>query len=186
MAVSQINGASIETGSVLTADLADGAVTNAKLANGYPNQDVVEPVSVNSQTFGGTNVYYNLGSIVIPSAGVWRIFADLRWGGPSGNAFFRTQLSTTTGSAGVFTRSRMQFEQPVANSGNFNISLHSEWFVTFGTGISYPYTVYLGGFQANASTALFLNSDDNGRNILCAQKIASTTSTGSTPVQLGS
>jgi len=186
MPISQIVTNSIANDAVVTADSANGAVTNAKLVNGYPNQDVVEPVSVGVQNFGGTNVYYNLGSIVIPSAGVWRIFADLRWGGPSGNAFFRTQLSTTTGNAGVFSRSRLQFEQFVANAGNFNLSLHSEWFVTFGTGISYPYTVYLGGVQANASTALFLQNDDNGRNILCAQKVASTTSTGSTPVQLGS
>lgn len=171
---------------IITSSIQDASVTNPKLVNGYPNQDVVTPVDLGYQAFGGANVYYNLGSIVIPSAGVWRIFTDLRWGGPSGSAFLRTQLSTTTGSAGVFTNSRMQFEQFVANSGNFNISIHSEWFVTFGTGVTYPYTLYLGGFQANASTALFLQTDNNGKNILCAQKIASTTSTGATPVQLGS
>lgn len=166
--------------------LLDASVTNAKLVNGYPNLDVVAPTSLPVTNGGSANTWYNIGSIQIPSAGVWRIFANLRWADPSAGAYVRVNLATGTTAGSVFSTARMQFEQLQATAGNLNIGVGSEWYVTFGTGITYPYSLYIGFQQGNGAGAIFLQNDVNGISVMGANKIASTTSTGSSPVQLGS
>lgn len=173
------------SGQVATAGVQDAAITNAKLVNGYPNQDIVSPVNLGVTNMGSANTYYNLGSISIPSAGVWRIWSSMRWGSQSANCFIRCQLSSTTGNGGVFVYPRMQFENIQASSGNMNLECAAEWIVTFGTGITYPYTVYFGAFEGNSGGTVFLQNDSNGYNQLGAIKIASTTSSASTPAQVG-
>jgi hypothetical protein len=185
MALTQKQQAMLADG-ILTADaagrlkMADNFVNTAKVLDGS-----ITNVNIGSANFGSANTYYNLGSIVIPSAGVWRINAHLRWGSPSVNMFMRAQLSTTTGNGGVFVNPRMQFENLQASSGNINISLSSEWIIQMGTGITFPYTIYLGAFQGNNSGSIFLANDVNGYNELAATKLASTSSTASSPVQVG-
>jgi hypothetical protein len=168
-----------------TAGLVDASVTNAKLANGYPNQDYATPVGLSYQNLGTGNTSYNLGSISIPSAGIWRVYTHCRWGSPSVNMFVWTKLSTSTSSAGNFTNARMNMENVQASSGNYNMGMFSEWLIQMGTGISYPYTLYLNAQQGNNSGTVFLQNDLNGYNTFAAIKIASTTSTASAPSQVG-
>lgn len=174
---SQIADSSISTGKIV-----DAAVTNAKLVNGYPNLDYVTPVNMAYQNMGTSGTQYNLGSISIPSAGDWIVKTHCRWGFTTYSGFLRTYLSTTTGSAGAFTIQRMQWERITASGGN--LGLFTDWHIRIGTGATFPYTIYLIAHQEGSGTS-FLQQDSNGYNTLGAIKIASTTSTGSTPVQIG-
>jgi hypothetical protein len=169
-----------------TAGLLDASVTNAKLANGYPNQDYVSPVSLPVTNGGTANTYYNISSISIPSAGLWRIWTNIRWASASISCFVRLNLSSSTSSGGILGSGRMQIENMQASTSNLNVGIASEWYFTFGTGITYPYTLYLGFFQGNTSGNVFLQNDSNGISVASAMKFASTTSTGSAPVQIGS
>ena len=173
------------SGGWVPAALNNGVVTNAMLANGYPDQTYVTPVGLSYQLLGSANTSYNIGSISIPSAGVWRIYTHCRWASASVNAFIRLNLSTSSASAGNFSNARMQFENLQASSGQINIGLMSEWLVQFGTGITYPYTLYLNAFQGNNAGTMFLQNDVNGNNTFAAIKIASTSSSASTPSQIG-
>jgi len=173
------------TGISAAQTIPNATVTNAMLVNGYPNQDYVAPVNLPVTNGGSGNTYYNISSISIPSAGLWRIWTNIRWAGPTGSYFIRANISTTTGAGGIVGSGRMQFENFVSNTGNMNIGVASEWYVTFGTGITYPYTLYVGFLQGNGSAAAFLQNDSNGNSVIGAMKFASTTSTGSSPVQIG-
>jgi len=169
----------------LVSTASTGVVTNAMLANGYPDQAYVTPVNPAYQNMG-TAGYYNLSSISIPSSGDWRIYSHLRWGSGSYQGFLWIQLSTSSGSGGLFGYPKMQLERIAATSSNLNIGMHSEFIVRFGTAVTFPYTLYLLAYESSSGVgSLFLQNDNNGYNQLGATKISSTTSTASTPVQIG-
>ncbi len=170
------------TGTIVTTG-STAVVTDAMLANGYPNQAYVTPVSPAYQNMGST-AFYNLGSISIPSSGDWRVFTHLRWGFNSLAGYVNIQLSTTTGSGGLIGYPKMQFERVSSAGGNSNLGLTSEFIVRFGTAVSFPYTLYLLAYEQGTGT-VFLQNDVNGPNQLGAIKLASTTSTASAPVQIG-
>jgi hypothetical protein len=174
------------TGTLIASQIANASITNAKLVNGYPDQDIVTPLNFSYQTFGTGNTFYYLGSpLAIPSAGVWRVFVNLRWGMPSVAAFLRISLGTTSSSSSIFTNARMGTES-MQGVSTMNINQGAEWIITCGTGISYPFNLTAFAFQGNNNGSFFLSTDGNGTNAFGAVKLASTTSTGSTPVQLGS
>ena len=147
------------------------------------NTDYVVPVNPAYQNFSSSGTY-NLASISIPSAGDWRIYTHLRWGANSFLGYLWIQLSNSSSAAGLFGYEKMQHEKLAAASGNLNIGLHSEFIVRFGTGCTFPYTLYILANQSSPGT-LFLQNDSNGYNQLGATKLASTTSSASTAVQIG-
>ena len=147
------------------------------------NQDYVVPVNLAYQNMSAIG-YFNLGSISIPSAGDWRIYNHLRWGSGSYTGYLWIQLSNSSSSGGMFGYAKMQLEKLQATSSNLNIGLHSEFIVRLGTGCTFPYTIYVFAYQSTTGT-LFLQNDSNGYNQLGATKLASTTSSANTAVQIG-
>jgi len=174
------------TGTLIASQIADTSITNAKLVNGYPNQDYVVPVGISGQNFGSGNTFYYLNALIsIPSAGVWRVWVNLRWGMPSSTAaFLYVSLGTTSSSSSIFTNARMGTES-LQGVTTMNINHGAEWYVICGTGCTFPQNITAFAFQGNNAGSFFISNDSNGYNAFGAVKIASTTSTGSNPAQTG-
>jgi hypothetical protein len=147
------------------------------------NLTYVTPVNIAYQNLSAVG-YFNLGSISIPSSGDWRIYTHLRWGSASYTGYTWIQLSNSSSSGGLFGYPKLQLEKIQATASNLNIGLHSEFIVSFGTGCTFPYTLYILAYQSLAGT-LFIQNDVNGYNQLGATKLASTASSASSPVQIG-
>jgi len=147
------------------------------------NLTYVTPVNLAYQNMSNTG-YFNLGSISIPSSGDWRIYNHLRWGSGSYTGYLWISPSTSSTSGGLFGYPKMQLEKIQATNSNLNIGLHSEFIISFGTGCTFPYTFYILAYESAGGT-VFLQNDVNGYNQLGATKLASTTSSASSPVQIG-
>jgi hypothetical protein len=181
----QISGASVIASSIPTAAIADAAITNAKLVNGYPQQDYVTgDLGAVGFTTGGSTV--SLGSIAIPSAGIWRIGSQLRlrWGS---TAYF-TKGFLSTGNAGsgeildnASNQQHRMFHERITGVTTFgNLLVCPEWFVNMPTGLTYPYTIYLNIQPQSSDTYALNNNDGNGIPTIFAHKIAATTTSGTT------
>lgn len=179
----QISSASLS--SIGTSQISDAAITNAKLAAGYPQQDYVTgDLAAVGFTTGGTNV--SLGSIAIPSAGIWRVGCQLRlrWGPTA--YFTKSFLSTGSGGSGEILDSgaaqqhRMLHERITGVTTFANLLVNPEWFVNMPTGLTYPYTIYFNISPQSSDSYALNNNDANGIPTIFAHKIATTSTSGTT------
>lgn len=126
--------------------------------------------------FTDTN-WTNLGGLSIPSAGTWRVYANLRIRESGASEYIKGGLftSATSGTGAILnngtSNERMLLERIAATSGFINMLCTPEWIVTMPTGLSYPYTIYF-QVQSSASDAQGLNNNDaNGRPVFNAMQI---------------
>jgi hypothetical protein len=149
-------------------------------------------VTVNLAAVGFTTTSWtSLGSIVIPSAGIWRVWANLRIrvsGTSAQTEFVKCSLfSSGTSGTGELLNSgvaqeRMLLEKIATISGQsfINLLCSPEWIVNMPTGQTYPYTIYL-QIQSSVADAQGLNNNDaNGVPTFNAVRIAPTATSGTT------
>lgn len=173
LAVSSIAG-----GSGITASASTGSVT-VSLNMAYT------ATTMSAIAFTDAN-WNSLGGVAIPSAGVWRVYANLRIRESGASEFIKGGLftSATSGSGAILnngtSNERMLLERVAATSGFLNMLCTPEWIVTMPTGLTYPYTIYF-QVQSSVSDAQGLNNNDaNGRPVFNAMQISATGPSGST------
>ena len=173
LAVSSIAG-----GSGITASASTGSVT-VSLNMAYT------ATTMSAIAFTDAN-WNSLGGVAIPSAGVWRVYANLRFRESGASEFIKGGLftSATSGSGAILnngtSNERMLLERVAATSGFLNMLCTPEWIVTMPTGLTYPYTIYF-QVQSSVSDAQGLNNNDaNGRPVFNAMQISATGPSGST------
>jgi hypothetical protein len=180
------NGASGSTTAITIGSTNGTTIT----LNGYTPS--LSYVTANLSAVGFTTANWtSLGSIQIPSAGIWRVWANLRIrvsGTSAQTEYVKCSLfSSGTSGTGELLNSgvaqeRMLLEKIAAISGQsfINLLCAPEWIVNMPTGQSYPYTIYL-QIQSSVADAQGLNNNDaNGVPTFNAYKIAPTATSGTT------
>lgn len=181
----QLPTGNIQDDAIVSTKILANSITNAKLANGYPNQDYVSPTPLGHVNFGTANTWYNMGYITIPSSGDWVISLFVRLGQNSLPGFFASALSTSGSSGNIITNKRMLVERLATVSGNGNHGIYCEWVIRFGSGCTFPNNIYALMEQSQATGTGFNTNDQNGVPTLSARKLSSTSSTASSPTQVG-
>ena len=129
--------------------------------------------------------HMNTDSFDISEAGVYLIQIQWRIGWQNMANFLNTYLGTS--SAGGQVGSKRLLAENFFQNGvtNANSSLPSQWVMSFGTSLTYPYTVYVNNYSnVDGSTNLFNAQDANGVPAIFQTKLrACTPSTGM--VQVG-
>jgi len=173
LAVSSITG-----GSGITASASTGSVT-VSLNMAYT------ATTMSSIAFTDAN-WNSLGGVAIPSAGIWRVYANLRIRESGAAEFIKGGLftSATSGTGAILnngtSNERMLVERVASVGGFINLLCTPEWIVTMPTGLTYPYTIYF-QVQSSVSDAQGLNNNDaNGRPVFNAMQISATGPSGST------
>jgi hypothetical protein len=128
----------------------------------------------------------SLGGLTIPSAGVWRVYANLRVRESGAAEYIKGGLftSATSGTGAILnngtSNERMLLER-IASVGSFiNMLCTPEWIVTMPTGLSYPYTIYFQILSSAADAQGLNNNDANGRPVFNAFQISATGPSGTT------
>jgi len=175
------------SGSTTNITIGSSTGGGATTINNYtPNLSYVT-ANLSAVAFTSTT-WVSLGSIVIPSSGIWRVWANLRIRASGAAEFIKCGLfSSGTSGTGELLNSgvaqeRMLVERIAQTSGQsfFNLLCAPEWIVNMPTGQTYPYTIYI-QVQSSAADAQGLNNTDaNGIPTFNAVRIAPTATSGTT------
>jgi hypothetical protein len=145
--------------------------------------DGVTSCSVASAAFGATTLttsgtFYSLGSIALPSSGLWRITFQARTGGSGLSAFINCAISTSSSISDELATRRMLVERIAAVSSNLNIGQNAEWYIDVADGASGATIYVLAGFSGSVGSA-FMQDDVNGQTGVFATKVRESTTAGS-------
>ena len=175
------------SGSTTNITIGSSTGGGATTINNYtPNLSYVT-VNLSAVAFTSTS-WVSLGSIVIPSSGIWRVWANLRIRASGAAEFIKCGLfnSGTSGTGELLNsgtaQERMLVERIAQTTGQsfFNLLCAPEWIVNMPTGQTYPYTIYI-QVQSSAADAQGLNNTDaNGIPTFNAVRIAPTATSGTT------
>jgi len=175
------------TGSTTAITIGSTTGTSTVTLNGYTPSLAYVTVNLAAVPFTTTN-WTSLGSISIPSAGIWRVWANLRIRASGAAEFIKAGLfsSGTSGTGellnGASAQERMLVERIAQTSGQgfFNLLIAPEWIVNMPTGQTYPFLIFI-QVQSSVADAQGLNNNDgNGIPTFNAVKIAPTATSGTT------
>ena len=169
------------SGILNSAGAKSGEIDNVKTLSG---ETYAAPSSLSGITMtNATATTYTLGTLGIPSAGVWKVDITLRmgWHNFSGG-YIRIGLS---GAVSGSTNERMVLENPSNIQANGNIGQSHWYLIDVKTGNSFNYTITLNCRNANGdSDTVFHVTDSNGVPTMMATKLRDTTTAGTGMLQL--
>jgi hypothetical protein len=144
--------------------------------------DGVTSCDVAASAFGATTltthgVFYNCGSIALPTSGLWRITFQARTGGNTLAAYINCMISTSTSSSNQVGTTRMLVERIQTQSSNLNIGQNAEWYIDVADGASGA-TIYVLAGYAGSVGAAFMQDDANGQTGVFATKVRESTTAG--------
>ena len=137
-------------------------------------------------TFGTANTFQTIGSITIPTSGLWMVRTDLRLR-TTGSGFINARLidaSSNEIQSSAGTATRMLAENIDSPTSFNNIHVAAGWLLDMPTGLSYGSNITLQCQPTTASTTNAMIKDVNGIPVITAIKINSTSTTGSTVTTL--
>lgn len=144
--------------------------------------DGVTSCDVSASGFGATTLttngtWYSLGSIALPSSGLWRITFQARTGGSGLSAYINCAISTSTSISNQIGTRRMLVERVAATSSNINLGQNAEWYIDVADGASGATIYVLAGYSGSVSSA-FMQDDVNGQTGVFATKVRESTTSG--------
>ena len=144
--------------------------------------DGVTSCDVASAAFGATTlttdgVFYSLGSIALPTSGLWRITFQARTGGNTLAAYIHCAISTSTSIGNQIGTKRMLIERVQTQSSNLNIGQNAEWYIDVADGASGATIYVLAGYAGSVGSA-FMQDDANGQTGVFATKVRESTTAG--------
>lgn len=167
------------TGEVVqTANIADDAITSAKIADGAANTLVTHQQLDHALTT--SSGWLESGHVTIPESGVWKIETTnrIRWG--ANTYYIKSALSTSsTDGSGIFTEHRMLIERVSTNTFG-NIGNTVSWMVDVPSGATTPLDIYLHVNYQSGDTYNGQYSDANGRPFIVATKLYESSQTDTT------
>jgi hypothetical protein len=142
-------------------------------------------------TFGTANTYQTLGSISIPTSGIWMVRTDLRLR-TNASGFIRARLidassnEVTAGdSSSADTATRMLAELIGTPSSFNNIHVAASWILDMPTGLTYGSNITIQAYPTVSTSTNSIVNDSNGRPTLSAIKLNSTSTSGTTVTTIG-
>jgi len=137
-------------------------------------------------TFGTANTFQTIGSITIPTSGLWMVRTDLRLR-TTGSGFINARLidaSSNEIQSSAGTATRMLAENIDSPTSFNNIHVAAGWLLDMPTGLSYGSNITLQCQPTTAATTNAIINDVNGIPVITAIKINTTSTTGSTVTTL--
>ncbi len=182
-AAGSTSASDLTSGTLPAARIANTSILAEKLALGASNIRTTDQAVIAYKNLDGSG-HFELKSFTIPERGIWQINAELRMGFSNNAGFFRTYYGVSS-AGGQVGNARMIIEN-LGNSSNGTANANFSMCNTFSFGeqLTYPYTVYLNGYQSGtASSSVFIQSDTNGYPTVHAIKLRDqTANSGMTPV----
>ena len=148
----------------------DGVSSNVVASSSFA---AVNPTN----TSGG---HFNVGSISLPSSGIWVVSYQSRFGWFNHNAYHKVALSTSSSSSDIFSTYRMVAER-IGNNGTSNANMPSNhmWYINVANGNTSGKTInVIVSMSSGSATAAFMQDDGNGETGIIAWKIRESTTSG--------
>lgn len=150
-----------------------------------PSSTVFASAGFGAVTTNSNNGAWNLGSIALPSSGLWVIMFQSRFGFNAHAAYHHVAMSTSSSSSDIFGTYRMVAERVgTEGSSNANISGSHFWNIDVANGNTSGKTIHIIARQSGTATGAFFQDDGNGQTGIIAWKLreSSTSGTGVTNV----
>ena len=128
-------------------------------------------------THNSNNTFVHLGNITLTSSGIWVVSYQSRFGWNNHSAYHKVALSSTSGSAGVFTTYRMVAERIGVQSGNANMPGNHMWYIDVHNGNS-TQAVHVISYQSGTASGSFYQDDLNGQTGIIAWKLRESSTSG--------
>lgn len=139
--------------------------------------NVVASYGFSYVTHNSSATYAHLGNITLPSSGIWVVSYQSRFGWSGHSAFHNVALSSTSGSAGIFTTARMVAERIGVQSSNANMPGNHMWYIDVHNGNSTK-AVHVISYQSGGATSSFYQDDVNGQTGIIAWKLRESSTSG--------
>jgi hypothetical protein len=148
----------------------DGVSSNVVASSSFA---AVNPTN----TTGG---HFNVGSITLPSSGIWIVSYQSRFGWFNHLAYHRVALSTSSSNTDIFSTARMVAER-IGNNGTSNANMPSNhmWYINVANGNTSGKTInVIVSMSSGSATAAFMQDDGNGETGIIAWKVRESTTSG--------